>query len=168
MKVENINYNSCVGKIEAQCPQKTFIYIIPWNIYLWRKVVCFVFFCSYEIDQTGMFHIVFLVSWESSRWGGVHGLGSMMFGLVMQKFLNIEWFLHKNKNKNHSWKFWRNWNVPLVFLERSWWVRFNGIHLVKFGFSMLELLIFELFLSLKIQINSEKPSFGRKNQLRTW
>jgi hypothetical protein len=58
--------------------------------------------------------------------------------------------------------------VPLVFLERSWWVRFNGIHLVKFGFSMLELLIFELFLSLKIQINSEKPSFGRKNQLRTW
>jgi hypothetical protein len=35
-----------------------------------------------------------LVSWESSQWGGVHGLGSMAFGLALQKFLNIEWFLH--------------------------------------------------------------------------
>jgi hypothetical protein len=31
-----------------------------------------------------------LVSLESSRQGGVHGLGSMMVGLVVQKFLNIE------------------------------------------------------------------------------
>jgi len=31
-----------------------------------------------------------LVSLESSQ----GGLGSMAFGLVMQKFLNIEWFLH--------------------------------------------------------------------------
>jgi hypothetical protein len=41
-----------------------------------------------------MLQIVFLVSFESSRQGsrhgGVHGLGSMMFGLVVQKFLNIE------------------------------------------------------------------------------
>jgi hypothetical protein len=30
------------------------------------------------------------VSLESSRQGRVHGLGSMMVGLVVQKFLNIE------------------------------------------------------------------------------
>ncbi len=33
---------------------------------------------------------LFLVSLESSRRGGVHGLGSMAFGLEVQKFLNIE------------------------------------------------------------------------------
>ncbi len=35
-------------------------------------------FCSYEIDHTWMFHMVFLVSLESSRLGGLHGLGSML------------------------------------------------------------------------------------------
>ncbi len=33
---------------------------------------------------------LFLVSLERSQRRGVHGLGSMMFGLVVQKFLNIE------------------------------------------------------------------------------
>jgi L-asparagine transporter-like permease len=37
-----------------------------------------------------MLQIVFLVSLESSQQGGVYGLGSMMFGLAVQKFLNIE------------------------------------------------------------------------------
>jgi hypothetical protein len=37
-----------------------------------------------------MFQIMFLVSLESSQQGGVQGLGSMTFGLAMQKFLNIE------------------------------------------------------------------------------
>jgi hypothetical protein len=37
-----------------------------------------------------MLEIVFLVSLESSQQGGVHGLGSMTFGLAVQKFLNIE------------------------------------------------------------------------------
>jgi len=107
------------------------------------------------------------VSLESSRWGVVHGIGSMTFGLAVQKFLNIEWFLLKIK-LNCSWKFWRNWNVPVVLLERSWWARFNGIYLVRFGFRMWAILIFKWFLPLKIQINSKKPGFGRKNQLRTW
>jgi hypothetical protein len=39
-----------------------------------------------------MLQIVILVPLESSGQGGVHGLGSMMFGLAMQKFLNIEFF----------------------------------------------------------------------------
>ncbi len=54
---------------------------------------------------------------------------------------------------NHSWNFRRNWNVPLVFSERSWWARFNEIYLVRFGFRMWEILILKWFLLLKIQIN---------------
>jgi hypothetical protein len=46
---------------------------------------------------------------------------------------------------NHSWKFQRNWNVPLVQLERSWWAGFNGIYLVRFGFKIWEILIFKWF-----------------------
>jgi len=67
---------------------------------------------------------------------------------------------------NRSWKFRRNWNVPLMSLERSWWAGFNGIYLVRFGFRMWEILIFKWFLLLKIQINFKKPGFGRKNHLR--
>jgi hypothetical protein len=36
-----------------------------------------------------MLQVMFLVSLESSE-GGVHQLDFMMFGLAMQKFLNIE------------------------------------------------------------------------------
>jgi hypothetical protein len=126
--------------------------------YLWRKVVCFV--CTYEIHRTGILKIIFLKSLESSRWGEVHGLGSITFILAVSKFLNIEWFFH--------WKFQTNWNVPLVLLERSWWAGINGIHLLRFGFRMWEILIFKWFFQLKIKINPKKPGFGRKNQLRTW
>jgi len=57
-------------------------------IYVLKEGSFFVLFCTYEIHQTGMFQIVFLVSLESSRQGGVvHGLASMMFGLAMQKVL---------------------------------------------------------------------------------
>jgi hypothetical protein len=47
-------------------------------------------FCNYEIHQTKMLQIVFFVFLENSQQGGVHGFGSMMFRLVVQKFLNIE------------------------------------------------------------------------------
>jgi hypothetical protein len=78
------------------------------------------------------------------------------------------WMISSLKIKlNRSWKFRRNWNVPLVLLERSWWAGFNRIYLVRFGFRMWEILIFKWFLPLKIQINSKKPGFGKKNQLRT-
>jgi len=58
------------------------------------SLFCFDLFCSHEIHRTRMLQIVLLVSLESSGWGRVHGLGSMTFGLVVQKFLNIEWFLN--------------------------------------------------------------------------
>jgi hypothetical protein len=72
------------------------------------------------------------------------------------------WMISSLKTKlNHSWKFQRNWNVPLVLFERSWWAGFNGIYLVRFRFRMWEILIWKWFLPLKIQINSKKPGFGR-------
>jgi len=70
------------------------------------------------------------------------------------------WMMFSLKIKlNHSWKFQRNWNVPLVLLERSWWAGFNGIYLVRSGFRMWEILILKWFLLLKIQINSKKFPF---------
>jgi hypothetical protein len=50
----------------------------------------FFFFGSYEIHQTKMLQIVFLLSLKSFRQRGVHGFHSMTFGLMVQKFLNIE------------------------------------------------------------------------------
>jgi hypothetical protein len=53
-----------------------------------KKVVCFVLFYRYEIHQTRMLRIMFLVSWESSSQGVVvHGLGSMAFGTCGAKVL---------------------------------------------------------------------------------
>jgi hypothetical protein len=43
----------------------------------------FVLFCTYEIHQTKMLQIMFLVSLETSLGGGVHQLGFMAFGLVV-------------------------------------------------------------------------------------
>jgi hypothetical protein len=54
------------------------------------SLFCFVLYYSYEIHRTRMLQIMFLVSFESSHQGRVHGLGSMTFGLAVQKFLNIE------------------------------------------------------------------------------
>jgi hypothetical protein len=66
---------------------------------------------------------------------------------------------------NLSWKFQKNWNVPLVLLERSWWEKFNGIYLVRLGLRMWEILILKWFLPLKIQINSKKPGFGKEKSV---
>ncbi len=61
---------------------------------------------------------------------------------------------------NHSWKFWRNWNVPLVLLERPcWWGRFYGIYLERFGSRMWDVLIFKWFLPLKISNKFQKTRF---------
>jgi hypothetical protein len=63
--------------------------------------------------------------------------GSMTFGLVVQKFLNIEWFLHWKIELNRTWKFRRNWNVPFGVVGKDLDEQgFNGIYLVRFGFRM--------------------------------
>jgi hypothetical protein len=66
---------------------------------------------------------------------------------------------------NHSWKFRRNCNVPLVLLERSWWAGFNGIYLVRFGFRMWEILILKWFLPPKIQNKFQKTRFWKEKSV---
>jgi hypothetical protein len=62
------------------------------------SLFCFVLFCSYEIHRTRMLHLVFLVSLESSRRGGVHELESMTFGVAGAKVLEyLMIFSLKNK-----------------------------------------------------------------------
>jgi hypothetical protein len=52
-----------------------------------------------------MLQIMFLVSLESSRRGGMHGLGSMMFRRAVQKFLVVENF---GGNEMCLWCFWKD------------------------------------------------------------
>jgi hypothetical protein len=108
-----------------------------------------------------MLQIMFLRSSESSGLWGVHGLGSMTFGLVCKSSWIVNDFSLKIK-LNRSWKFWRNWNVPLVLLERSWWAGVNGIYLVRFGFRMWEILVIKWFLLLKIPKKKKNTRFWKE------
>jgi hypothetical protein len=83
------------------------------DIYLWRKVVClFCFVCTDEIHPTRMLQIAFLVSLESSWWGGVHWLWFHSFWTCSAKVLEY-WMISSLKIKlNPRWKFPRNRNVP--------------------------------------------------------
>jgi len=137
------------------------------RIYLWRKVVWLFCFVLYQWDppnQDASDCILGLFGKLSRRTGAsawFHGVWTC--GVEVLEY----WMISSLKIKlNHSWKFQRNWNVPLVLLERSWWAGFNEIYLVRFGFRMWEILFIKWFLPLKIQINSKKPGSGRKNQLR--
>jgi hypothetical protein len=138
-----------------------------FNIYLKRNVVCL--FCLYLCDPPNWDasdHILGLfgkISMGRGAWAWFHNIWTCR-AKVLEYLIK---FSLKIK-LNHTWKFQRNWNVPLVLLERSWWVGFNEIYLVRFGFKTWDILIFNWFLWLKIQINFKKLGFGRKNQLRTW
>ncbi len=144
---------------------------IQWNqvtsIYEGRKVVCL--YCLYLWDSPnwdasdrvlGLFRKLSRSRGASAWFHGVWTCGVEVLEYWMISSLKIK--------LDRSWKFRRNWNVPLVLLERSWWAGFNGIYLVRFGFKMWEILIFKWFLPLKIQINFKKLGFGRKNRWRTW
>ncbi len=137
------------------------------NIYLWRKVVCFVVMRS---TKPLCFRLCSWCLWKllmgSGAWAWFHNVWT-----CNAKVLEY-WMISSLKIKlNHSWKFRRNWNVPLVLLERSWWAGFNGIYVIRFGFRMWKILILKWFLLLKIQINSKnqvlegKISWERGN---TW
>ncbi len=126
------------------------------------SLFCFVVIRSIEL---GCFRSCSWCLWKALDEDGCMGLVPWHLDLQCKS----SWILISSlKFKlNHSWKFQKNWNVPLVLLERSWWARFNGIYFVRFGFKMWEILIFKWILPLKIQINSKKSGFERKNQLRT-
>jgi hypothetical protein len=76
------------------------------------------------------------------------------------------WMISTLKIKlNRSSKIQRNWNFPLLLLERSWWAGLNGIYVVRFPFRMWEILIFKSFLPLKIQINSQKTRLWKEKSV---
>jgi hypothetical protein len=122
--------------------------------------VLFCFVCTYEIHWTGDASdcILGLFGKLSRRRGAsawFHGVWTC--GVEVLEY----WMISSLKIKlNHSWTFRRNWNVPLVLLERSWRAGFNGIYLVRFGFRMWEILIFKWFLPMKIQIHFKKSDLG--------
>jgi len=129
----------------------------------------FVLFCFIRMRSTelGCFRWCSWSLWKVLKEDGCINLVPWCLDLWC-KFFEY-WMISSLKIKlDPSWKFWRNWNVPFMLLERSWWARFNGIYLVRFGFRMWEILILKWLMPLKIRINSKKPGFGRKNQLRTW
>jgi len=77
--------------------QKNHVFFMPHVVNLSMKEGSF--FCFLIMRSTEpVFQITFLVSLENSRWGRVHGLGSMVFGLVVQIFLNIGWLFHWKLN----------------------------------------------------------------------
>ncbi len=128
----------------------------------------FVLFCLYQWDppnQDASDHVLGLCGKLWRRRGTLawfHGVWTCSVGVLEYRMISS-----LKIKLNRSWKFERNWNVPLVLLKRSWWAGFDKIYLVRFGFTMWEILIFKWFLPLKIQIKFKKSGFGRKNQLRT-
>ncbi len=127
--------------------------LVTWLvIHLWSKVVCLFYFVLYWWDPP---------NWDASD--RVLGL----FGKLSQRRGTLAWFhgvwtcsakvleywmISTLKIKlNHSSKFRRNWNLPLLLLERSWWGGFNGIYVLRFGFIMLEILILKWFSAAKFK-----------------
>ncbi len=111
------------------------------------KLFCFVVMRS---SKLGCFRYVLGVfgklSMRRGAWAWFHDVSTCNTKVLQY------WMIFSLKAKlNCSWKFWRNWNMPLVLLERSWWTRFNGIYLVRFGFKMWEILVFKWFFSLEFK-----------------
>ncbi len=113
----------------------TLVYSGP-NLYM-KEGSLFVLFCLYLLDppnRDASDCVLGLFGKLSRRRGAsvwFHGVWTC--GVEVLEY----WMVFSLKIKlNCSWKFQRNWNVPLVLLERSWWAGFNGIYLVRFGFQM--------------------------------
>jgi hypothetical protein len=155
----------------------------PCKSILHMQVQLFTFFSScspihLSMKEGSLFCFV-LYLWDPPNWDASDRVLGVFGGKLLTKigawawFHNIwtcnakvleYWMISSLKSTlNRIWKSGRNWNVPLVLLERSWQAGFHRIYLLRFGFHVWEILIFKRFLPLKIQINSPKKSdFGRK------
>jgi hypothetical protein len=124
------------------------------------KFVCFVLFVLMRSTKPGCFRLCSWCLWKALEEEGCMGWVPWRLDLQCKSSRILNWMVSSLRIKsNCNWKFWRNWNVSLVSLERSWWARFIGIYLVRVGLRMWEILILKWF---------QKPGFGRENQLRTW
>ncbi len=122
------------------------------NIYLWRKVFCLFCFVLYLWDPPNrdVSNCILNLFGKLLRRRGA----SAWFHAIWTCSAKVleHWMVSLLKIKlNHSWKFRRNWNVPLVLLERSWWAGFNGIYLVRFGFRMWEIWFLRDFCHWKLK-----------------
>jgi len=72
-------------------------------IYLWNKVFCLFCFVLFVLMKGAW-------AWYYDVWT----CGTKVLEYWMISSLKIK--------LNCSWKFQRNWNVPLILLERSWWI----------------------------------------------
>ncbi len=113
-------------------PTSVIYFSLTPPIYLWRKVVCLYLWDPLNWDASDCVPGLFgKLSMRRGAWAWFHDIWTC--GAKVLEY----WMIFSLKIKlNCSWKFWRNWNVPLVLLERSWWPRFNGIFLVRFGFNV--------------------------------
>jgi hypothetical protein len=122
------------------------VHVVPRpHIYLWSNVVCLFCFVLMRSSKPECF---ILGSW--SLWIALEGEGCI--GLVHDVWTCGAKVL----------EYWIFFSLKIK-LNDSW--NFGG---VRFGFKMWEILIFKWFLPLKIQINSKKSGFERKNRLRKW
>jgi len=111
------------------------------------KVVCFVLYLWDPPNQDVLDHVLDVFAKFSTRRGAwfhdIWTCGAKVIEYWMMSSLKFKF--------NHSWNLWKNWNVPLVLLERSWWTWFNGIYLVRFGFKMWEIFILSGFCCWKFK-----------------
>ncbi len=108
--------------------RKLFLPIVSWHLSMKEgSLFCFCFVVM-RLTEPGCFRLCSWCLWKALDEEGCMALGStMVVGLAVQKFLEY-WMISSLKIKlNCSWNFWRNWNVPLLLLERCWWAGFNGI-----------------------------------------
>ncbi len=131
-------------------------------IYLWTKVACFVVMrstkpgylrlCSWclskALDEEGFIWACFHHIWTCSAKVLEYWMISSL-KIVADNFGGIGMCL---------WCCWKDLDEQDLM----------ELILVRFGFRIWEILILKWKLPLKIQINSKKPGFGRKIQLRTW
>jgi hypothetical protein len=90
----------------------TAVFLCPVTICLWRKVVCFVLFCSYEITEPVCFRSCSWCLWKALEEEGCMGLVPWRLDLWCKNSWILNDFFTEIK-LNPSWKLWRNWNVPL-------------------------------------------------------
>jgi hypothetical protein len=108
------------------------------SIYVWRNVKEGSLFCFVvmRFTEPRCFRLCSWCLWKALDEEGCMGLVPWHLDLwCKHSWILIDFFSLKIK-LNHSCKFSRNSNVPLVLFERSWQASFNGIYLVRFGFGM--------------------------------
>ncbi len=125
----------------------------------------FVLFCLYLRDppnRDALGHVLDLFGKLSRRRGAsawFHGIWTCSVEVLEY------WMISSLKIKlNHSWKFWRNWNVPLVLVERSQWAGFNGIYLVRLD-SECGRFDFEMISAAENSIKFQKTRFWKEKSV---